>query len=105
MSTPPKLTTYRFRVFMGDPDDPTETVVHGVGRDVQRAEQFFADKGWGQTTSRPMTSAAVVSYFGLKRTGKFDGTWEEFEDAYLSIEPVEAVTATPTEPGVESDSR
>lgn len=104
MSTP-KLTTYRFRVFVGDADDPTETVVHGVGRDVQRAESMFADRGWGATTSRPMTSAAVVSYFAMLRTGKFSGTWEEFENSYLAIEPVEEVNAVPTVPGLDPGSQ
>lgn len=102
MSQKPHLTTYRFRVFGGDADaDPTEIVVHGVGRDVQRTEQFFADRGWGPTNSRPMTSAAVVCYFAMVRRKEYSGTWDEFEDWYLGIEPVEAVTAVPTEPGRE----
>lgn len=102
MSSKPHLTTYRFRVFGGDPDaDPTDVVVHGVGRDVQRTEQFFAERNWGSTQSRPMTSAAVVCYYAMTRLGMFTGTWEEFENWYLAIEPVESVTASPTEPGRE----
>lgn len=99
MSTP-RLTTYRFRVLGGDADNPTEYEVPTVGRDVQRAEQYFADKGWGTTQSRPMTSAALVAYFALKRRNEFTGTWEQFEDWYLSIEPVERQTVSPTEPGL-----
>jgi len=97
----PKLTTYRFRVLGGDEENPEEFLVHGVGRDIQKTESFFADKGWGNTQSRPMTSAAVVSYFGLRRSGRYAGTWEEFEEWYLSIEPVDAVTERPTGPGLE----
>jgi hypothetical protein len=102
MSQKPHLTTYKFRVFGGDADaEPTDIVVHGVGRDVQRAEQLFADRGWGSTQSRPMTSAAVVCYYAMLRTGYFSGTWAEFEEWYLAIEPVESDTAVPTEPGRE----
>ena len=99
MPEKPHLTTYRFRVFGGDADaDPNEIVVHGVGRDVQRTEQLFADRGWGSTTARPMTSAAAVCYFAMLRRGDFSGSWEEFENWYLAIEPVESVTANPTAP-------
>lgn len=93
----PKLTTYRFRVWMGDAENPDELVIHAVGRDVQKAEEFFADKGWGSTTARPMTAAAVTAFFGLKRSGRFAGKWEEFEEQYLSVEPIETVTANPTQ--------
>lgn len=100
MAGTPKLTTYRFRVWFGNPEndeDQRAELVHGVGRDVQKAEEFFAQRGWGQTQSRPMTSAAVTAYFALQRSGRFTGSWEEFEEQYLAVEPVETVTATPTE--------
>lgn len=101
MAGTPKLTTYRFRVWFGDPENEEnqrELVVHGVGRDVQKAEEFFASKGWGSTQSRPMTAAAVTAYFGLQRSGRYPGTWEEFEAEYLAVEPIDTVTATPTDP-------
>lgn len=97
----PKLTTYRFRVWFGDTENEETQhpeLVHAVGRDVQKAEEFFAQKGWGSTQNRPMTAAAVTAYFGLQRTGRFPGSWDEFEAQYLAVEPVETVTATPSEP-------
>lgn len=100
MAGTPRLTTYRFRVWFGDPADEstqTDVIVHGVGRDVQKAEELFMARGWGNTQNRPMTAAAVTAYFGLQRSGKFTGTWEEFEDQYLAVEPIDTVTATPTE--------
>lgn len=101
----PKLTTYRFRVFGGNEESPEEYIIHGVGRDIQKTESFFADRGWGSTTSRPMTSAAVTSYFALVRSGRYAGTWDEFEEWYLSIEPMDAVTERPTAPGREPGSQ
>lgn len=101
MSQAPKLTTYKFRVLGGTADDPKGYEVATVGRDVQRAEDAFANRGWGQTTSRPMTSAAMVAYFAMVRMGLFSGKWEEFENWYLSIEPVEPINATPTDAGAE----
>jgi hypothetical protein len=97
----PKLTSYRFRVFGGDADEPEVIEIHAFGRDVQHTEQEFAAKKWGAATDRPMTSAAMTSFFALKRTGKFSGTWEEFEEWYLSIEPIETVSAVPTGAGRE----
>jgi hypothetical protein len=97
VSTAPTLTTYKFQVYGGSVDDPESHTVHGVGRDVQKTEAMFMERGWGKTDSRPMTSAAVVSYFAMMRTGLFAGTWTDFENWYLSIEPVEAVTAIPTD--------
>ena len=99
MAGTPKLTTYRFRVWFGDPEDPdnaTEMLVHGVGRDIQKTEEFFATNKWGDTQSRPMTAAAVTAWHGLQRSGRFTGTWEEFENSYLAVEPVEQVVSTPT---------
>lgn len=95
----PKLTSYRFRVFGGDAENPEMFEVHAFGRDVQHTEQEFAAKKWGSATDRPMTSAAMTSFFALKRTNRYAGTWEEFEEWYLSIEPIATVEAVPTDAG------
>ena len=96
----PKLTTYQFRVFGGDADDPTEYEVLAVGRDITRTEQAFAERRWGTTTDRPLTSAAMIAYFALYRTGRFTGKWEDFDAWYLGVEPGEELTANPTEAGL-----
>lgn len=101
----PKLTTYKFRVLSGSVEDPAEHLVQSIGRDIQRVEALFADRKWGETASRPMTAAAATAYFAMLRSGQFRGTWAEFEDFYLAVEPVEPVTATPTEPGAEPGSQ
>ena len=96
----PRLTTYKFRVLFGEPDDPesiTEFLVHAVGRDVQQSEMLFAKRGWGKVTDRPMTSAAAVAWSALHRTGQYPGTFDEFEGSYLEVSPVEEMTATPSE--------
>lgn len=101
MAGTPRLTTYRFRVWFGDPenpDDATHLVVHGVGRDIQKTEEYFATHRLGATQDRPMTSAAMTAYFGLHRSGRYTGTWEEFEAEYLSVEAVDQVVSTPTDP-------
>lgn len=95
----PTLTSYRFRVFGGDPENPEVHEVHAFGRDVQMTEKAFAENRWGPASDRPMTSAAMTTYNALSRLGRFPGTWEEFEAWYLSIEPIDAVKATPTDAG------
>lgn len=97
----PNLTSYRFRVFGGDAENPDMWEVHAFGRDVQQTEKEFAIRKWGAATERPMTSAAMTTYFALVRGGKFSGTWDDFENWYLSIEPIETVKAVPTEAGRE----
>lgn len=97
----PKLTSYRFRVYGGDAENPEVFEVHAFGRDVQRTEAEFAARHWGQATDRPMTSAAMTSFHALKRIGNYAGTWDEFEDWYLSIEPIATVNANPTDAGAE----
>lgn len=93
----PKLTTYTFHVFGGDADEPTEYEVRAFGRDVTRTEAMFAERRWGATTDRPLTSAAMIAYCALYRTGVFMGKWEDFDSWYLSVEPGEGMTANPTE--------
>jgi hypothetical protein len=97
MSAPPRLTTYRFRVAMGSADDPRHHVVLALGRDVQQAEALFAQRGWGKTESRPMTSAAAVAWAAMVRMGFFTGDFDSFEKQYLEVAPEELVTANPTE--------
>ena len=95
----PRLTTYTFEVFGGDPESPAQFTVHSVGRDVQRVETAFADKRWGATQDRPMTAAAMASYYAMMRTGQFSGTWDQFEAWYLSVQPLEPINADPTDAG------
>jgi len=97
----PKLTLYKFHVFGGDADDPTSYEVAAFGRDITKTEAEFANRRWGSTTDRPLTSAAMIAYFALYRTGAFKGKWEDFEAWYLSVEPGEEVSANPTEAGQE----
>lgn len=98
MSATPKLTTYKFRVLSGTPEDPVEHHVASIGRDIQKVEQLFADRKWGGTDSRPMTAAAATAYFAMMRAGQYSGTWADFEEFYLAVEPEEPVTVTPTGP-------
>lgn len=96
-TTPPRLTTYKFRVALGNPEDPTIHTVLAVGRDVQQAEKLFAQRGWGKTDARPMTSAAAVAWAALVRTGQYASDFDTFENQYLAVEPEEPVNVTPTE--------
>lgn len=103
MSTAPTLTTYKFAVFGGDIANPEHYMVESLGRDVQRAEMEFARRGWGKTESRPMTSAAMVTFYAMTRLGMYSGRWEDFENWYLSIEPEEPVRSNPTDAERELD--
>jgi hypothetical protein len=98
MANTPHLTTYKFRVSMGDEENPEVFLIHAVGRDVQQAEKLFAQRNWGATTSRPMTSAAAVAWASLTRTGRYSEDFDTFETEYLEVVPEETVTVTPTEP-------
>jgi hypothetical protein len=95
----PKLTQYQFVVFGGNPDAPTVFEVLAFGRDITRTESAFAERRWGATTDRPLTSAAMIAYYALYRTGQFTGKWEDFDVWYLSVEPGEEFSVNPTDAG------
>lgn len=97
----PKLTVYTFHVFGGDPDNPKEYEVRAFGRDITKTEAAFAERRWGATTDRPMTSATMIAYYAMNRTGEFTGKWEDFEAWYIAVEPGEEMAANPTGAGQE----
>lgn len=104
MATPPTLTAYRFKVVLGDPEDDatwTEFNVTAFGRDIQQVERLFADRKWGTTTDRPVTAATAAAYYALTRGGKFAGSFDDFENAYIEVQAAEnaVVTIRPTEAG------
>jgi hypothetical protein len=102
MTNTPSLTAYRFRVVLGNPDDDDSLIEHHVtafGRDIQQVERLFADRKWGSTQDRPITAAAGAAYYALTRKGWFDGSFDDFEAAYIEVaadEPA-AVSIRPTE--------
>lgn len=97
MANTPRLTTYRFRVALGDAENPDVHKVLAVGRDVQQAEKLFAQRGWGKTENRPMTSAAAVAWAALSRMGKYSADFDTFESEYLEVVPEDMVQVNPTE--------
>lgn len=100
MAAPPRFTTHRFAVIIGDPDDEAtlrEFHVVAVGRDIQRVEAMFAQNGWGGVDKRPITAAAAMAWAALTRTGAYPGTFAEFEAEYIEVTPEGAVVANPTD--------
>lgn len=97
MANTPHLTTYKFNIALGDAENPRFVSVQSVGRDVQQAERYFAQRGWGKTDSRPMTSAAVVAWAALTRIGEYHGDFDQFEMEYLEVVPESSPAAVPTE--------
>ena len=97
----PSLTAYRFKVILGNPDDPSTLIEHDVtayGRDIQKVEALFADRKYGPTEARPITAAVAAVYFACLRTGVFAGTFDDFEKAYVEVSGDEPVKVFPTEP-------
>lgn len=88
MGTPIKLSTPRFRVVLGDADAPdtwAELIVQAIGRDLQAAETLFHRRKWGAPTSQAIKFQAAAAYYALRRTGRIEGEWEQFEGAYLEV--------------------
>lgn len=102
----PKLRSPRYRVVIGDPEgDPGEWVVvevQSIGRDMTSAETSFAKhKDWGKPTDAAVKFQAVSAYWALRRTGRIQGSWEDFEAGYIEVAEAGEDEATPTEPGPE----
>jgi hypothetical protein len=106
MSTPPRFTRHRFTVVLGDPDDDatvSEIPVIAIGADVQRVETLFSDRGWGDMAKRPIASASALAYFALHRAGGFDGTFDDFQSAYIEVRPEGSVPVNPTDAAPATD--
>jgi hypothetical protein len=105
MTTPPRFTRHRFTVVLGDPeaDEVTEHHVIAIGADVQRVETLFADKGWGDMAKRPIASASALAYFALRRAGGFEGSFDDFQNAYIEVRPEGTQTVNPTDAAPATD--
>jgi hypothetical protein len=85
---PIRLNTPRYRIVLGDPEDPatwTELFVQAIGRDLQHAETLFHRRRWGSPQHAAIKFQAASAYYALKRTGAVEGEWEAFESEYLEV--------------------
>lgn len=104
MSKPVKLTTPRFRIVLGDPEESdswVELTVQAIGVDMQMAEAQFKRHGWGAFTEQPLRYQALVAWFAARRRGLIADTYEEFEGSYLEVSRLdteEVDEVTPTRP-------
>lgn len=103
---PITLKSPRYRVVLGDPDDPEswqELEVQALTRDLQMAEGLFARHKWGKPMDQAIKMTAVSAYYALRRTGQIDGSWESFEQTYLEVSEVDVDEVDPTRPALEAD--
>lgn len=100
MPATPSLTAYRFGVTLGDPAEPDtlETLeVTAFGRDIQKVEALFAERKWGTAQDRPMTATVAAVYYALTRSGKYSGSFDDFESTYVEVTDGGAQRINPTE--------
>jgi hypothetical protein len=97
-----KLTSPKLRVILGDPDQPDTwraEDVQTIGRDITSTETLFGVQKIGRPADHPVRSITATAYFGLVRTGKYQGSFDQFETDYVEISPIGQDEAFPTEPG------
>ncbi len=103
-----KLKSPRYRVVLGDVDDPDtweEFEVQAIGADQVRAESIFARRKWGQINDFRVKFADLSAWCALTRTGQLDATWEQFQDLYIEVtgaEDDEEGDTVPTRPAPEA---
>lgn len=88
MGTPIRLSTPRFRVVLGEADNPDtwqELTVQAIGRDLQAAETLFHRRKWGPASGQAIRFQAAAAFYALRRTGQVEGEWEAFEAGYLEV--------------------
>lgn len=107
MSKPITLKSPRYRVVVGEAEDPStwaELEAQAITRDLQAAETLFAKRKWGSPGDRPIMLTAVSAYYALIRTGQISGSWDEFEASYLEVSEAddEDDEVGPTQPEVEA---
>lgn len=96
-----RLQSPRYRVVIGDIDDPdgwTELEVQALTRDLTAAEAVFVRHKWGKPQDSPMRFSAVAVWSALRRTGAIEGSWEAFEQSYLEIGEAGSDAVPPTLP-------
>jgi hypothetical protein len=101
------LNSPRYRVVFGDPEDETtwtEVEVQAITRDLQQAESLFVRHKWGKPADQPFRLTAASAYFALKRSGRIEGTWDDFENGYLEVGVAGVDAVDPTQPAPEVDS-
>jgi hypothetical protein len=99
-----RLTSPRYRVVLGDVDDPdtwTEVEVQAITRDLTTAEAVLFRQKLGKPQDSPIRFTAIAAWAALRRTGVIEGTWEQFEAGYLEIGEAGADAIPPTEPGAD----
>jgi hypothetical protein len=108
MSGPIKLSSPRYRVILGDPEDPdtwAELEVQSITRDIASAETLFANhKSWGKPLDSAIKLTAVSSFYALIRTGQITGSWDAFESTLIEVTQAGVDAVDPTSPEVETDS-
>lgn len=107
MTKPITLKSPRYRVVLGDVDDPAswqEVEVQALTRDIQMAEGLFAKHKWGKPTDQPIKITAVSAYFALRRSGAIEPTtsWDAFEQSYLEVTEAGVDEVDPTQPELEA---
>lgn len=104
MSKPVTLQSPRYRVVIGDPDEPStwqELVVQALTRDLASAEGLFAKRKWGSPGEQPIKLTAVSAYMALLRSGQIAGSWDQFEAQYLEVTEAGSDRVDPTDRALE----
>lgn len=101
------LSSPRYRVVLGDVDDPgtwVELEVQALTRDIAAAEQLFLRRKWGKPTDAPIKITAVSAYYALLRAQLIEPatTWEQFEASYLEVGEAGVDEVGPTQPELEA---
>lgn len=107
MSRPVTLQSPRYRVVVGDPEQPDtwqELTVQALTRDLADAEQLFGKRKWGSPGDMPIKLTAVSAFCALRRTGQIQGTWDQFEAQYLEVTEDGSDAVGPTDADHELDS-
>lgn len=107
MTKPITLSSPRYRVVMGDFNDPDtwqEVEVQALTRDLQMAEGLFAKHKWGKPSDQAIKLTAVSAYYAMRRCGLIEQTtsWEAFEQSYLEVTEAGVDEVDPTQPELEA---
>lgn len=106
MSGPIKLSSPRYRVVLGDAENPDTwqaLEVQAITPDLAAAEALFVRHKWGKPAESAIKLTSVAAYYALKRTGQIDGSWEDFAAAYLEVGEAGVDVISPTDRDPETD--
>ena len=78
-------------------DDGTEYQVQTINIDATNFERMRVKRGWPDQQQAPMLAMTYMTWHALKREGRIELSFDQFEQSFPGIRPLGAESVDPTQ--------